>query len=403
VYQNKTVFDVISIIYIREGVGMESIVMSKRKQLQIHTISNLSAGKLTFKEAMHLVGKSERTVRRWLRCYEKNGLAFINHGNRARAPVNKTKDELKFQIMKFMESELFDFNMLHALEKIEQQFNLKITREKFRKWCHEYKLVKQAHHKRRSKPRYKRPRLSQAGFMLQLDGSPHRWFNSEESCLIAAIDDATSTVMGGQFFPTETMFGTFQVLSKIFEKHGLPSVIYVDRAGIYGGQKRTNFSQLVRALDELGVQIIYANSPQAKGRIERLFKTLQDRLIPEMRLAGISNQDQANKYFNEIYLPHLHNPKFSVQAEIQSVAWRAIAPHIKLENIFCIKETRRVANDHTFSYNGEKYLITTELKYSIYNHDLELIIDAKNQMKIIFAGRELSYCKVSKGPTRIAA
>ena len=113
----------ISTIYIEEGVGMESIVMSKRKQLHIHTISNLSAGKLTFKEAMHLVGKSERTVRRWLRIYEKKGVAFISHGNRSRLPVNKTKNELKSQVMNFMESELFDFNMLHALEKIEQKFN----------------------------------------------------------------------------------------------------------------------------------------------------------------------------------------------------------------------------------------------------------------------------------------
>lgn len=377
--------------------------MSKEKQLQIHTISNLSNGKLTFKEAMRLVGKSERTIRRWLRSYEKEGLSFIRHGNTARTPINKTNDELKYQIMKFVESELYDFNMLHALEKIESKFNLKIAREKFRKWCHEYNLVKQAHHKRRSKPRYKRPRYSQKGFMLQLDGSHHRWFNNEESCLIAAIDDATSEVLGGYFLPTETMFGTFKLLSTIFEKHGLPSVIYVDRAGIYGGQKRTNFSQLVRALDELGVQIIYANSPQGKGRIERLFKTLQDRLIPEMRLANINSYDSANKYFNEIYLPHLHNPKFSVQSEVQSVAWRAIAPHLKLENIFCIKEKRRVANDHTFSYEGEKYLITSDLKYSIYNHDLEIRIDANKKMIVIFAGCELTYTKIQKGPTRMAA
>jgi transposase len=394
---------VISILYIKEGIGMESIVMSKEKQLHIHAICNLSSGKLTFKEAIGLIGKSERTVRRWLRSYEKEGLAFIRHGNNARQPVNKTPDELKYQVMKFVESELYDFNMLHALEKIEAKFNLKITREKYRKWCHEYGLVKQAQHKRRSKPRYKRPRFSQKGFMLQLDGSPHRWFNNEESCLIAAIDDATSEVMGGEFLPTETMFGTFKVLSSIFEKHGLPSVIYVDRAGIYGGQKRTNFSQLVRALDELGVQIIYANSPQGKGRIERLFKTLQDRLSPEMRLANVNNYESANKYFNEIYLPHLHNPKFSVQAEVQSVAWKAIAPHIKLKDIFCIKEKRRVANDHTFSFEGDRYLITSNLKFSIYNHDLEIRIDVNRNMKAIFAGRELTYVKVQKGPTGIAA
>src|SRR4051812_28113321 len=111
-----------------------------------------------------------------------------------------------------------------------------------------------------------------------------------------------SRKMGGEFLPNESMFGTFRVLSEIFRKNGLPCVIYVDRAGMYGGQKRTNFSQLVRALEELGVQIIYANSPEGKGRVERLFRTLQDRLIPEMRVAGIANYDEATKYFNEIYL-----------------------------------------------------------------------------------------------------
>lgn len=382
---------------------MESIVMGKEKQLQIHTISKLSEGRLTFKEAQALLGRSERTVRRWLRSYEKEGLAFIYHGNKGKVPVNKTNLSLKAQIIGYMEQELFDFNMLHAMEKIEIKFNLKIPRETFRRWCHEANLVKQGHRKRRSKPRYKRPRYSQAGFMLQIDGSFHRWYNNEETCLIAAIDDSTSKVMGGQFFPSESMFGTFKLLHKIFLKNGLPSVIYVDRAGIYGGQKRTNFSQLARALDELGVQIIYANSPQGKGRIERLFKTLQDRLIPEMRLAEITNSDQADKYFEEIYLPHLHNPKFSIEPENQTAAWRPIPLNLKLEDIFCIKEKRRVANDHTFSYEGDRYLITTNLKYSIYNHDIELRIDAERKMTAIFAGRVLSYTKITKGPTKLAA
>lgn len=242
--------------------------------------------------------------------------------------------------MNYVEAELYDFNMLHSLEKIEHKFNLKINRETFRRWCHKNGMVKKAHHCRRSKPRYKRTRFSKSGFMLQLDGSPHRWFGNEESCLIAAIDDATSEVVGGKFFKTETMFGTFEVLTSIFKKYGLPSVLYVDRAGIYGGQKRTNFSQLVRALEELGIQIIYANSPEGKGRIERLFRTLQDRLIPEMRLKNIETYVTANEYLNNVYIPHLHNPRFSVQAQSQAPAWRPILLHQKLEEIFCIKEKR---------------------------------------------------------------
>jgi hypothetical protein len=342
-------------------------------------------------------------LRRWLRAYEKSGVAFFRHGNKGKKPKNKKPEEFKSQIMNFVEAELFDFNMLHALEKIEIRFNVKLPRETFRRWCHERNLVKQAHSKRRGKARFRRQRFSQSGFMLQLDGSPHRWLGAEEACLIAAIDDATSMVMGGAFFPSESMFGTFSVLSEIFRKNGLPSVIYVDRAGMYGGQKRTNFSQLVRALDELGVQIIYANSPEGKGRIERLFRTLQDRLIPEMRTAGITNYEEASKYFNEIYLPHLHNPRFSVQAENLNPAWRALPSNVLLEDIFCIKEKRRVARDHTFSYEGEKHLITTDLKFSIYNHDIELRLDSKANLRAIFAGRPLTFVKITKCPKKIAS
>jgi len=382
---------------------MGALVVGTRDQVKIQAIAKLSKGLLSYAETMSLLGVSERTVRRWLRSYEQKGLSFLRHGNSGKIPVNKINNAFKTEIMRYMEAELYDFNMTHALEKIEEKFNCKVNRETFRRWCHERGMVKQAHKSRRSRPRYKRPRFARYGFMLQLDGSPHRWFGDNETCLIAAIDDATSEVLGGEFFPTETMFGTFSVLTSIFKKHGLPCVIYVDRAGMYGGQKRTNFSQLVRALEELNIQIIYANSPEGKGRIERLFRTLQDRLIPEMRLKGVAAAQEANHFFNEIYLPHLHNPRFAVQAQETNPAWRPLLLNQKLEDIFCIKERRRVARDHTFSYQGAKYLITSDLKYSIYKHDIELKINAKNEMKAHFAGRELSFIKITKCPKRMAS
>jgi transposase len=374
---------------------MGALVVSTREQLRIHTVAKVALGKMKFKEAMVILSISERTLRRWVRRYEKEGLAFIRHKNSGKKPKNKKSEEFKAQIIKYVEAELYDFNMLHALEKITEKFNVKVARETFRRWCHQTGLVKQAHHKRRGRARYKRNRFSQEGFMLQLDGSPERWFGDTVSCMVAAIDDATSKVMGAEFFKTESTFACFKVLLDIFTKYGLPSVIYVDRAGMYGGQKRTNFSQLVRALDELNVQIIYANSPEGKGRIERLFKTLQDRLIPELRLAEITTYEGANEYLREKYLPHMHNPRFAVQAENMQAAWRPIPLNQKLEDVFCIKEKRRIAKDHTFSYEGEKYLITTDLKYSIYNHDIEIRIDQNANMRAIFAGRDLTYVRIT--------
>ncbi len=155
---------------------MGALVVGTRDQLRIQTVVKMSKGLMKAKDAMALLDVSERTLRRWLRSYENKGLAFINHGNKGKIPKNKKPKELLQQIMNFVEAELYDFNMLHALEKIESRFNLKLNRETFRKLCHQKGLVKQAH-KRRGKPRFHRNRYSQKGFMLQLDGSHHRWFN----------------------------------------------------------------------------------------------------------------------------------------------------------------------------------------------------------------------------------
>ncbi len=375
---------------------MGSFVVGTRGQIKIQVLTRVIAGEITQKKAKQLLKISERTLRRWLIKYKQKGMGFLVHGNKGRKPINAKPLELKYQITHLVRTEFYDFNMTHCLEKLRETMPVSFSRETFRKWCHQSKLVKNMHRRRRKKIRYKRQRFSQFGFLLQLDGSHHRWFNNEESCLIAVIDDATSKVLSGLFFDQETTSGTFAVLKKIFEQYGLPSILYVDRAGVYGGIKRHNFSQLVRALEELQVQIVYADSPEGKGRVERLFKTLQDRLIPEMRKAGIKDKASANKYLNEIYLPHLHNARFSVIPQDLKPAWREVPRNINIHEVLCIKEYRRVANDHTFSFKNNTYLITTDLKYAINNHDIEVRINDHQQMEVSFAGRTLSFKKIER-------
>ena len=135
-----------------------------------------------------------------------------------------------------------------------------------------------------------------------MDGSTHRWFGDTKSCLIAIIDDATSEVHA-QFFESETTLGCLKVLRDYIAENGLFKVLYVDRAGIFGGPKRCNFSQVKRACSELGIEIIFANSPQGKGRIERSFDTFQDRLVPELRLNDIQDMDGANRYLQDDFIP----------------------------------------------------------------------------------------------------
>ena len=151
---------------------MGALVVGTREQLEIQTVCKVSEGHLSASEARAVLGVSERTLRRWLRHYEKAGISFVRHGNKGRRPTNKKPDEFKNQIITYVESELFDFNMTHALEKIEVKFNIKIAAETFRRWCHEKGLVKQAHNMRRSRPRYKRPRFSKGGIYASARRQP---------------------------------------------------------------------------------------------------------------------------------------------------------------------------------------------------------------------------------------
>jgi hypothetical protein len=149
-----------------------------------------------------------------LKDFAKSGVASLLHGNRGRAPKNKTSQQLESVVMGLMKERYYDFNMLHALEKINQQLDLNLKRELFRRWCHTAGLVKR-HRKRRSKARYRRSRLKQTGIMLQMDGSHHKWFGGIETCLIAIIDDATGEVPYAEFFYGETTAGCLKVLKKV--------------------------------------------------------------------------------------------------------------------------------------------------------------------------------------------
>ncbi|MBK8201487.1 MAG: hypothetical protein IPK68_03905 [Bdellovibrionales bacterium] len=222
--------------------------MGSQDLLVLEVIAKVEANKLTRFEAETLLQVSGRTLRRYLTNCREEGIAFIRHGNRGRAPKNKLAPELKRRVQNVMREKYFDFNMVHALEKLHEE-GLDLKRETFRSWCHEIGLVKRAK-KRRAKPRYKRTRMSQSGLLIQMDGSHHRWFDNRETCLIAAIDDATSEVVAAEFFEGETTFACLKILKDLITAKGVFKILYVDKAGIYGGIKRQGFSQVGRALIE---------------------------------------------------------------------------------------------------------------------------------------------------------
>lgn len=357
---------------------VEVLILSTNEQQSFEIIRQVEEGKIDRALACELLDISPRTLCRYIKRYRERGLLFLRHGNRSRKPANAHPYEIRASIHRLMKEVLYDFNMTHARQLIEEKFEIKIPRETFRRWCHQINAVKKRH-RRRAKPRHHRTRQSQMGLMLQFDGSPHQWFGTEVSCLIAGIDDASSKLLWAQFGESENTRDCMHVLKAIIQRYGVFRVLYVDRAGLYGGIKRSGFSQIARALGELGVKVIYAQSPEGKGRVERLFRTLQDRLIPELRLNKITSLTLANRYLQDIYLPD-HNRRFAVTPANPIMGFRELSERENLDRIFCIKESRKVGKDHTVSIKSAKWRVSHPENISIAGRCIEIHMhDAKTE------------------------
>uniref|UniRef100_UPI0030CCF55C ISNCY family transposase n=1 Tax=uncultured Alteromonas sp. TaxID=179113 RepID=UPI0030CCF55C len=240
-----------------------------------------------------------------------------------------------------------------------------------------------------------RERMEAPGLMMQMDGSPHLWFGDKKHCLIAMVDDANSDIHA-EFFPSETTEGCMKVMRSVVEKYGVFKTLYVDRAGIFGGPKRCNFSQMQRACKELGIEIIFASSPQGKGRIERAFETLQDRLIPELRLNNISDMTGANSYLQHVFIPHFWRKRLIVKSRTSGTEYTPLPLYTNLDDICITKVYRKIRNDHTFSYGGKLYFIDSPLKHSIANQKIEIRTAKNKQFEVYFAGRKLQVTEVTE-------
>lgn len=363
--------------------------MSKREQFRYSAVSKFLHGEVSRDETARLLRVTERTVSRIARRIEKKSFLGVTHGNRGITPENKHPDLLRTSTMKLVEDRYFDFNMTHCLELLKSEQGIDIAYSVFRRWCHAHHIVKRKQ-RRRSKARIKRVRMASEGLLLQFDGSHHRWNGKDVWCLIAAIDDATSDIPHAEFFLSEDTLNCMTVMQRIVEAKGIPYAVYVDRAGWFGGQKRQMFAQFKRACEELNIEVIFANSPQAKGRIERAWDTFQDRIIPEMRLRNIQRMPAANKYLQEEFLPNYWKRKNTVIAHSPEIQYRKLPAGIDLSEIFCRKEHRTVTSDHTISWEGITYVIDSQLKFSIHKQEIELRTYQDMTWKAFFAGKIIS-------------
>lgn len=378
-------------------MGEGVMVVTKQEQYRHQVVVDFLSGRLKRRDAARLLGIRQRSVSRLAARVRKKGLAGIKHGNYGRAPVNRIPRELKRDVMALVRREYFDFNLTHCLERLWSDHGIELRRETFRKWCHAEGLVKRRQ-KRRSHARIYRERMPQAGLLLQLDGSPHRWNGTDVWTLIAAIDDATSDIPWAEFFPSEDTPGCMTVLWRVIERYGIPECLYVDKAGIFGGMKRQNFCQFARACDELGVRILFASSPQAKGRIERAFQTLQDRLVPEMRIRHIRRMARANEFLQTEFVPNFWRQRLMVPAREPGSRYRKLPDEMDLKEILCLKQWRALASDQTLSLDGKRWLLDLPLRYSVKGQRVEVRDYLDGSRRCFFAGNpvELLPLPISK-------
>lgn len=319
-------------------------------------------GDLSQVEASEILGVSERTFRRWRDRWEAEGAAGLYDRRLGRVSARRAPVDTVARVLELFETRYWDFTAKHFHEKLvaEHGFGLSYN------WL---RLSLQAHGKikaaaRRGAHRRKRPRRPVVGMMLHQDGSSHDWVAGETWDLIVTLDDATSEIYSGFFAEEEGTMSSFQGLGEVIAEHGLFCSLYADRASHYwhtpvaGGKvDRDNPTQVGRALGQLGIELIPAYSPEARGRSERMFGTLQKRLPQELRLAGITTMAEANRYLKEVFWP-AHNARFARPAEDAGSAFVAFAGD--LADILCVQEERVVSNDNTVRYKGRTLQIPAD-------------------------------------------
>ena len=341
--------------------------MSQRQWKKLDAFRRLQAGELTMREAAGALGLSRRHMRRLLRAFEKRGSGCVRHGNSGRAPSNRTPEALQRRVIELMQGTYVGFNDQHFTEKLAEVEGIGLSRQTVRRILRKAGIVA-TRERRPRKYRRRRERKAQAGLMILWDGSEHDWLEGRgpRMCLMAAIDDATSELLpGAHFVEHEGAVGYLRVLLEVCGDKGLPWSVYGDRHGslrrndshwsleeqLRGERELTQVGQALKALD---IEVIYALSPQAKGRVERLWGTLQDRLVSELRLAGARTLAEANRVLARYV--RSHNRKFARPAADSQLAWRPVPAGTDLERICSLRSRPLVRNDNTISTGDGNHL-----------------------------------------------
>ncbi len=379
------------------------ITMSTKEAERVSVLEDLIGGRIKQRAAAKMLGITTRQVRRLVHRYREDGAIGLVHRSRGRRGNRAIDQEEKGRIARVIKETYHDFGPTFAHEKLTEHHGVSCSIETVRQimiknriWRPKTKTVKQTH------PR--RPRRACVGELIQLDGSPHDWFEGRaDSCfLLTAIDDATSRIMDGAFVEYEGTFPYFDLMGHYLETHGKPLYFYIDRHSTFKTTRKATIeeelrdsyarTQFSRAMHSLGIQLIFAHTPQAKGRVERLIETLQDRLIKEMRLLGISSKREGTDYFREVYIPK-HNEKFAVAPRESADLHRPLLPHDDLSCILTVQSERVVTKDLQVRYQNSRYQLKAPkgYRYTLPKAKITVAENKKGEITFLYKNKKIPF------------
>lgn len=384
----------------------ETFRLSQKELQRVAVIAACVKGDLACARAAELLDLTPRQIKRLKARYRQGSAAALAHAGRGRPSHRRLPDAVREQIVDLARSSYAGFNDHHLCEKLVEREGFSLSRETLRRLLRQQGLGPPR--KRRAPAhRHRRVRSARLGELVQLDGSPHDWLEGRGPRLTALgmQDDATGKILAAQFFSSETAFGYLCLLRQLLRRHGLPLAFYGDRSGVFvrnddhwtveeqlaGKRQPTQFG---RALNQLGITFIAARSPQAKGRVERLWGVLQDRLVSELRLAQADDIHAANAVLRKFTADY--NRRFACQPREQQTAWRAVPE--SLERICCFVHERIVSNDNVVQWEGRRFQIPQQARrFSFAGAKVQIYQALNGRLSFYYGDTRLEHAAIPGG------
>jgi transposase len=378
---------------------MEELRMSVRERVVLESLSRVKRGELTVTAVAEIIGLSVRQCRRLWKRYRLEGDHGLVHRLRGRPSGRRLSEELRERIVKAHQERYWDFGPTFACEKLAQE-GLSVSPNTLTLLLKERGLW--VRRRRHGKHRRRRERRASLGSLVQMDGSHHDWFEGRapKCVLMVLIDDATNQSYA-RFYPGETTEAAFEVFGRWVKRRGIPRAVYVDRHGIYRDEEHPEKpTQFGRAMKQLGVELILAHSPQAKGRVERRHGVFQDRLVKELRLRKISTMQQANAFLEEQFLKELDR-QYAVQARRATDLHRPLEAGIVLEEILCVQERRVVGQDWCVRWRNQWLQIDAKHEaMQLAGRPVQVKQQANGTVLVDFGKERLSYTLLASRPVK---